>query len=172
MTGTLNMADLHGKSRPGGKQRPADRHAMLLMVAFGIKAALFPFFSGCRRPTHLPAAVAAFFSGMLSKVGVYALIRMFTLVFTTDTGFTHTVLLVVAGLTMLFGVLSAAAQMEMRRILSFTSSARSATWCWGWPCFTPWPWPAPSSICCTTFSPKPTFFWSAAWCGRPAATFI
>jgi multicomponent Na+:H+ antiporter subunit D len=94
---------------------------MLLMVAFGIKAALFPlfFWLPASYPT-LPAAVAAFFSGLLSKVGVYAMIRMFTLVFTTDTGVTHhAILFGVAGCTMLFGVVSAAAQMEMRRILSF-----------------------------------------------------
>jgi multicomponent Na+:H+ antiporter subunit D len=114
LTGTLNMADLHLKIAL------VTAAAMLLMVAFGIKSAIFPlfFWLPAAYPT-LPAAVAALFSGLLSKVGVYALIRMFTLVFTTETGFTHTILLVVAGCTMLFGVVSAAAQMEMRRILSF-----------------------------------------------------
>ena len=120
LTGTLNMADLHVKVAQVENPALLTATAMLLMVAFGIKAALFPlfFWLPASYPT-LPAAVAAFFSGLLSKVGVYALIRMFTLVFTTDTGFTHTILLAVAGFTMLFGVVSAAAQMEMRRILSF-----------------------------------------------------
>jgi len=44
---------------------------------------------------------------------------MFTLVFTSSTGTTHSILLVVAALTMLFGVVGAASQMEIRRILSF-----------------------------------------------------
>jgi multicomponent Na+:H+ antiporter subunit D len=120
LTGTLNMADLHVKVAQVENPALLTATAMLLMVAFGIKAALFPlfFWLPASYPT-LPAAVAAFFSGLLSKVGVYALIRMFTLVFTTDTGFTHTILLAVAGFTMLFGVVSAAAQMEIRRILSF-----------------------------------------------------
>ena len=120
LTGTLNMADLHVKIAQVENPALVTATAMLLMVAFGVKAALFPlfFWLPAAYPT-LPATVAAFFSGLLSKVGVYALIRMFTLVFTTDTGFTHTILLVVAGFTMLFGVISAAAQMEMRRILSF-----------------------------------------------------
>ena len=56
---------------------------------------------------------------MLTKVGVYALIRVFTLLFTHDTGLTHTVLLWVAIGTMVVGVIGAAAQAEIRRILSF-----------------------------------------------------
>jgi len=120
MTGTLNMADLHVKIAQVENPGVVTAAAMLLMVAVGVKAALFPlfFWLPAAYPT-LPATVAAFFSGLLSKVGVYALIRMFTLIFITDTGFTHTVLMVASGFTMLFGVLSAAAQMEMRRILSF-----------------------------------------------------
>jgi len=66
-----------------------------------------------------PVAVSAVFAGLLTKVGVYALMRMFTLVFTHDTGFTHSLLLVAAGLTMVTGVLGAAAQMDFRKILSF-----------------------------------------------------
>jgi len=120
LTGSLNMADLHVKIAQVENPALVTAAAMLLMVAFGIKSALFPlfFWLPAAYPT-LPATLAAFFSGLLSKVGVYALIRMFTLVFTADAGFTHTILLVVAGFTMLFGVVSAAAQMEMRRILSF-----------------------------------------------------
>ena len=56
---------------------------------------------------------------MLTKVGVYALIRTFTLIFNGDVGFTHTILLWVAGLTMITGVLGAAAQNDVRKILSF-----------------------------------------------------
>ena len=120
MTGTLNMADLHLKVPQVADPALVTAAAMLLMVAFGIKAALFPLFFWLPAAyPALPTAVVAFFSGLLSKVGVYALLRMFTLVFITDTGVTHTILMAVAGLTMLFGVVSAAAQMEMRRILSF-----------------------------------------------------
>ena len=120
LTGTLNMADLHAKAAGVQNTDLLTAAAMLLMAAFGIKAALFPlfFWLPAAYPT-LPVSVSAFFAGMLTKVGVYAIIRMFTLVFTHDTGVTHTALLVVAALTMLFGVVGAAAQMEMRRILSF-----------------------------------------------------
>jgi multicomponent Na+:H+ antiporter subunit D len=120
LTGTLNMADLHAKAAAVENTALLTATAMLLMTAFGIKAALFPlfFWLPAAYPT-LPVSVSAFFAGMLSKVGVYAMIRMFTLVFTQDIAITHTTLLVVAALTMLFGVVGAAAQVEMRRILSF-----------------------------------------------------
>ena len=114
------MADLHTKVAGVENTALMTAAAMLLMTAFGIKAALFPLFFWLPAAYHtLPVSVSAFFAGMLSKVGVYALIRMFTLVFTTNTGVTHTTLLVVAALTMLFGVVGAASQMEIRRILSF-----------------------------------------------------
>jgi multicomponent Na+:H+ antiporter subunit D len=120
LTGTLNMADLHAKAAGVQNADLLTAAAMLLMAAFGIKAALFPLFFWLPAAYHtLPVPVSAFFAGMLSKVGVYALIRMFTLVFTTDLGITHSVLLVTASLTMLFGVVAAASQMEIRRILSF-----------------------------------------------------
>jgi multicomponent Na+:H+ antiporter subunit D len=66
-----------------------------------------------------PVAVSAIFAGLLTKVGVYSLLRVFTLMFTQEAGFTHNLLLVIAGLTMLTGVLGAAAQSDIRRILSF-----------------------------------------------------
>src|SRR5690606_14167303 len=94
--------------------------AMLFMVAFGIKAAAFPFFFWLPASYHTPlVAVSALFAGLLTKVGVSALFRVFSLSFDQDAGYTHTLLLWMAGLTMLTGVLGAAAQYEFRRILSF-----------------------------------------------------
>ena len=120
MTGTLNMAHLSTIVRTGEGAGMLTTVSLLFMVAFGIKSAAFPLFFWLPASYHTPpATVSAIFAGLLTKVGVYALIRMFTLVFVHDAGFTHTILLVASGLTMLTGVLGAAAQMEMRRILSF-----------------------------------------------------
>jgi multicomponent Na+:H+ antiporter subunit D len=120
LTGTLNMADLHIKAGEVENTALLTAAAMLLMTAFGIKAALFPVFFWLPAAYHtLPVSVSAFFAGMLTKVGVYSLIRMFTLVFTYNPGVTHLTLLIVAALTMLIGVIGAASHMEMRRILSF-----------------------------------------------------
>ena len=119
-TGTLNMAELHHAVRGVENQGLISAIAVLFLVAFGIKAAVFPLFFWLPASYHTPpVVVAAIFSALMTKVGVYALIRMFTLIFTQDVEFTHTLLLVVAALTMLTGVLGAAAHDDIRRILSF-----------------------------------------------------
>jgi len=120
MTGTLNMADI-AQTLPGVEnQGLVTVVAMMFMVAFGVKAAVFPLFFWLPAAYHTPAfSVSAVFAGLLTKVGVYALIRMFTLVFNADIGFTHSILLWVAALTMVTGVLGAAAQNDIRKILSF-----------------------------------------------------
>jgi multicomponent Na+:H+ antiporter subunit D len=93
---------------------------MLFLVAFGVKAAAFPFFFWLPASYHTPAvATSAVFAGLLTKVGVYAMIRMFTLIFTDITGYTQNILLAMAGLTMLAGTLGAITHRELRRILSF-----------------------------------------------------
>jgi multicomponent Na+:H+ antiporter subunit D len=119
-TGTLNMADLAGKLDDFPDPRVSTILAMLFLTAFGVKAAVFPFFFWLPASYHTPpAAVSAIFAGLLTKVGVYALIRVFTLLFIHETWFTHTLLLVIAALTMVTGVLGAVAQSEVRRILAF-----------------------------------------------------
>lgn len=120
LTGTLNLADLHLAVASVDNQGLVTVVAALFIVAFGIKAAMFPLFFWLPASYHTPSvAVSAVFAGLLTKVGVYALIRMFTLVFTHDTAYTHGLLLVIAALTMITGVLGAAAQNEFRKILSF-----------------------------------------------------
>jgi multicomponent Na+:H+ antiporter subunit D len=120
LTGTLNLADLHQRIPAVANQGALQAIAMMMLVALGIKAAVFPLFAWL--PASYPAppvVITAVFSGLLTKVGVYALIRLFTLVFPPETGFTHDLLLVIAVLTMVTGVLGAAAQTDIRRILSF-----------------------------------------------------
>jgi multicomponent Na+:H+ antiporter subunit D len=118
--GTLNMADLARKLPGLSQQELITPVAMLFMVAFGIKAGFFPLFFWLPASYHTPpVAVSAIFAGLLTKVGVYALIRTFTLIFVQDIGYTHTIVLVAAGLTMIVGALGALAQYELRRMLSF-----------------------------------------------------
>ena len=120
LTGTLNMADLHLRVQEVEDQGLLTLVAMVFIIAFGLKSAVFPLFFWLPASYHTPqAAVSAVFSGLLTKVGVYALMRFFTLIFRHDVGYTHELLLWVAGLTMVTGVLGAASQSELRRILSF-----------------------------------------------------
>lgn len=120
ITGTLNMADLAGKIPAFDNQGLVNVISMLFLIAFGIKSAIFPLFFWLPASYHTPPSpVTALFAGLLTKVGVYAMFRVFTLIFIQDIDFTHTVILFLAGFTMVIGVLGAVAQSDFRRILSF-----------------------------------------------------
>lgn len=117
-TGTLNFAQLAQRMEaiPDGIRQAG--YAVLL-VAFGIKAAVFPLSNWLpdSYPTA-PAPVTAVFAGLLTKVGVYAIVRTQTLLF-PEGGFGN--LLLIAGLlTMLIGIFGAIPQNDIRRLLSFT----------------------------------------------------
>ncbi|MFN2372356.1 MAG: Na+/H+ antiporter subunit D [Cyclonatronaceae bacterium] len=120
LTGTLNMAELSVRLNEVDNAGLVTTVSMFFMVSFGIKAAVFPLFFWLPASYHTPpVAISAIFAGMLTKVGVYTLIRAFTLLFTQEVAYTHHIILWISGLTMLIGVLGAAAQSEVRRILSF-----------------------------------------------------
>jgi multicomponent Na+:H+ antiporter subunit D len=120
LTGSLNMADLSVRVAEAADRGLVTTIATMFLVAFGIKAAAFPLFFWLPASYHTPpAAVSALFAGLLTKVGVYALVRVFTLVFLGDTALTHGLILWGAVLSMVSGVLGAAAQRDVRRILSF-----------------------------------------------------
>jgi multicomponent Na+:H+ antiporter subunit D len=120
LTGTLNMADLSVRLGQVENQALVTMAAVFFIVSFGIKAAIFPLFFWLPASYHTPPiAISSLFVGLLTKVGVYALIRFFTLVFTNDISYINTVLIVISGFTMVVGVLGAAAQIDFRKILSF-----------------------------------------------------
>jgi multicomponent Na+:H+ antiporter subunit D len=120
LTGTVNLADLSLRLGDVGSDGLLAAVAALLLIAFGIKAALVPLFFWLPASYHTPpVAVSALFSGLLTKVGIYALVRVFTLLFADQAADFQPLLLVVAALTMIVGVLGAVAQHEMRRLLSF-----------------------------------------------------
>ena len=119
VTGTLNFADLAQRLAAAPHPGVGLTLAMLLLIAFGIKAAIFPLFFWLPASYHTPpVAVTTLFAGLLTKVGVYALIRVFTLAVPLA-GTAQPLLLTLAGLTMVTGVLGAVAQHEMRRLLAF-----------------------------------------------------
>lgn len=116
--GTVNMMQISERMT----QLPPDTQLLLhlmLLLAFSIKAAVFPlsFWLPDSYPTA-PAPVTAVFAGLLTKVGVYALIRTETQLFADSD--VNLLLMIVALATMIVGVLGAVAQAELKRILSFT----------------------------------------------------
>jgi multicomponent Na+:H+ antiporter subunit D len=120
VAGTLNMADL-------ATIDPAERTAgvdvviaVLFVIAFSIKAGLFPLFFWLPASYHTPpAAIGAVFAGLLTKVGVYALMRIFTLLFQDAPPALFTVLLVMSVATMVIGLVAALNERDFRRVLSF-----------------------------------------------------
>lgn len=117
-TGTVTIANIAQRVA----ELPDDVQLLLhlmLLIAFGIKAAVFPvsFWLPDSYPTA-PAPVTAVFAGLLTKVGVYAIIRTETVMFPGDV--LEDFLMVLATLTLLIGIAGAIAQADIKRLLSFT----------------------------------------------------
>ena len=120
--GTLNMADV-AQRLEGVTDPRVTIVALLLALVFATKAAVFPlgFWLPYSYPVP-PAAISAYFGAILTKVGAYALIRSFTLMFPQETGL-QTALLALAGITMLIGGFGAISQSRWRYLLSFANVA-------------------------------------------------
>ncbi|CAM05710.1 multisubunit sodium/proton antiporter MrpD subunit [Saccharopolyspora erythraea NRRL 2338] len=116
-TGTINLADLGAKADalPDGLTVAL---GLLVVIVFGVKAAMVPlhFWLPDSYPTA-PAPVTAVFAGLLTKVGIYALIRTQTLVFHHHESWK--LMLGIALITMIVGALGALAQNDLNRMLSF-----------------------------------------------------
>lgn len=127
--GTMNMAQLSMRLT---EIDPAVAMLIqtLFLVAFGLKAAVFPLSAWLpdSYPTA-PAPITAVFAGLLTKVGVYAIIRMQVLIFPTSP--VDVVLAIVGILTMIVGILGAVAQDDIKRLLSFTLVSHIGFMIWG-----------------------------------------
>ncbi|GAB3527021.1 Na+/H+ antiporter subunit D [Pontibacter brevis] len=120
--GSLNMAELAMIVRSPDHPNLSllTLSSIFFLTGFGIKSAIFPLFFWLPASYHTPPiAISSFIAGLISKVGIYTLIRLFTLVFVPDAAFMLPLLLVLSGLTMVIGVIGAAAQKDFRKILSF-----------------------------------------------------
>lgn len=118
--GTLNMADIARKAAAGGFEGPLMTVAVLYFLAFAMKAAAFPVNFWLPASYHTPRiVVAALFAGLLTKVGVYALLRIFGVLLPDARLMLSDLIAVVAIATMLTGVIGALAQTDLRRLLGF-----------------------------------------------------
>lgn len=118
--GTLNFADLALRARELGDDPRLVVLALLLLTVFGLKAGVFPLYYWLPNSYPiLPAPLAALYSGMLTKVGVYVLLRVFGTVLPHDLTGVHALLAWLAGATMLLGVLGAISRNFIRGILAY-----------------------------------------------------
>jgi multicomponent Na+:H+ antiporter subunit D len=118
--GTLNFADIALRGASLASDPRVAALALLFLVVFGLKAGLFPLYYWLPNSYPiLPAPLAALYSGMLTKVGVYVLLRMFGTVLPHELSGVHTLLAWLAGATMIFGVVGALSRNFIRGILSY-----------------------------------------------------
>ncbi len=119
IAGSLNMADLSNQIALVENRGLVNVTAILFLIGFGIKSAIFPLYFWLPASYHTPPpAISAIFGGLLTKVGVYALLRIFTLIFIPDVFLTN-LLIGLAALTILSGGLGALLQVNIRKIFSY-----------------------------------------------------
>ncbi len=122
LTGTLNMADLAVKIKPHIHHPLVSAVAMLFIGAFGLKAAIMPLhFWLPDVHSSSPTPISAMLSGILIKIGIYAIIRVFCLIFVDLQGTFQLFFLAVACVSMFVGVMGAVAQTDLKRLLAFHS---------------------------------------------------
>ncbi len=117
--GTLNMADIIGRAARADPA-PLAATAALFALAFGMKAAIFPVNAWLPASYHTPpAAISALMGGLLTKVGVYALLRLFVMLLPGARANLGPTLEGLAIATMILGPLSAIAETNLRRAIGF-----------------------------------------------------
>lgn len=120
VVGTLSMADISVKIADIGQPGIVTTLAVLFLMVFGLKAAVFPLYFWL--PSSYGAApmpVLALFGALLTKVGIYAITRVYTLFFVHDISFTHELLMVLSILTIVFGCIGALATFNAKQIIIY-----------------------------------------------------
>ncbi len=119
ITGTLNLAHLSIRIAEVGQGGLITAVAILFIIVFSMKAALFLFFWLPGSYSAPPTAIAAIFAALLTKVGIYSLFRMFTLVFYHEPHITHLLIGILGVLTMILGAIGAIAYWDIKKILTY-----------------------------------------------------
>ena len=132
-TGTLNMADLARKvaDLPAGDAGLVRLGAVMLLLVFAVKGALVPLqFWLPNTYSNAPGPVAALFA-VMTKVGAYAVLRMFTMIFPPATEATGTLfaelLLPAALLTLALGMIGIMGARQLARLVSFAAIGSMGT---------------------------------------------
>jgi multicomponent Na+:H+ antiporter subunit D len=119
LLGTLNMADIL-RVAPDANPAAMAGVAALLLLAFGMKAAAFPVNAWLPAAYHTPpAVVSALFAGLLTKVGVYAMLRALVVLLPASRDLLEPVLVGIAVITLLVAPLGAIAETNLRRSIGF-----------------------------------------------------
>src|SRR5699024_9629472 len=118
VVGTVNMAQIAERVYEVEQQGILTAIGIILFFVFATKAALFPLYYWMPKSYVVPnPVVSALFGALLTKVGIYSIIRVFTLIFIFETELTHTLFLWIAGLSMIFGVIGALSTKDVKMIV-------------------------------------------------------
>src|SRR5690625_50957 len=117
--GTLNLAHISQRIAESGQTPILTVISILFLVVFSLKAGLLLYHWLPGSYSAPPAVIGALFGALLTKVGIYALFRMFTLVFYHDPGITHTLIGIMAGLTLILGSIGAIAYNDIRKVITY-----------------------------------------------------
>src|SRR5690606_6671353 len=119
VVGTLNMAHISERVAMAGQDGLLTTISLMFLAVFSIKAALVLYFWLPGSYGVPPAAISAIFAALLTKVGIYVILRMFTLIFYHEPGITHTILVWMGAITMIFGAIGAVSYWGIRKILAY-----------------------------------------------------
>jgi len=119
IAGTLNFAHLSVRIAEVGQEGLLTTVAIIFLIVFSLKAGLFLFYWLPGSYSAPPTAIAAIFAALLTKVGIYAIMRVFTLIFYHIPEVTHLLIGILAALTMVLGAIGAVAYWDIKRILTY-----------------------------------------------------
>ena len=117
--GTLNLAHLSERIAEVGQTPLLTVISILFLIVFSLKAGLLLYQWLPGSYSAPPTAVAALFGALLTKVGIYAMFRIFTLLFYHEPGITHTFIGIMAGITLIAGSIGAVAYNDIRYIVAY-----------------------------------------------------
>ncbi|CAH0344617.1 Na+/H+ antiporter subunit D [Bacillus sp. CECT 9360] len=120
VVGTLNMADISRRIAEAGQPGIITVIAVSFLIVFGLKGAIFPLFYWLPGSYYVPPIpVIALFGALLTKVGLYSIMRTYTLLFYHDQGYTHELLGILAIATIIVGVIGAVGYWDLKKIIIY-----------------------------------------------------
>lgn len=125
VTGTLNMADMASKVAAASADQAPLLHAagLLLLVVFGLKAACVPLYFWLPRAYAAASAPVAALFAIMTKVGLYSIVRVYTLIFGDAAGtlaqMANDWLWPLALLTLVLGLIGALAARSLQGLLAY-----------------------------------------------------